>query len=252
MKRFDVNACFGHWPYWDLPDKTPEDLVRLMDRNGIDRAACMSLRGLFVDWASGNAETIAAAKAFPDRLVPTATISPFPQDPDGNAGALRRTLDAGARAVRLYPAFHSFRLDDELVDEVCAIAAKRRVPVMIPTRPMMNWRFQALAVDAIAPVIERHPNTEFILSGPNYLVEYQALVRVMRRCSNVAYEISCLQGFGAVKALVAEAGADRVLFGTGAVLNYPACNVAKFDHAELTDAQRHAIAWENALQRLQA
>jgi predicted TIM-barrel fold metal-dependent hydrolase len=41
-------------------------------------------------------------------------------------------------------------------------------------------------------------------------------------------------------------GCERLLFGTGAVLNYPACNVAKLDHAELTDAQRAAIASENA------
>ncbi len=244
MKRFDVNACFGHWSYWDLYDKTPDDLVGLMDRNGIDQAACLSLRGVLLDWRDGNAETLAAAARHPDRLIPMATIGPFP---DGGGDELRRMLDAGARGVRLYPSFHSYQLDDAFVDDVCAVAAERRVPVMIPTRPMMNWRFQAVPIDAIGGVVDRHPTTPFILSGPNYLVEFQGLVRVMRRCANVSYEISCLQGFNAVGKLVDCVSADRVLFGTGAVLNYPACNVAKLDHADITDSQRSAIAFENGI-----
>jgi predicted TIM-barrel fold metal-dependent hydrolase len=243
MKLFDVNACFGHWPYWDLRDKTPRDLVRLMDRAGIERAACLSLRGVLIDWAQGNAETLRAATEFPDRLVPVATISPYP---DGNGERLREALDAGARMVRLYPSFHSYRLDSEFVDDVCNVAGKCGAPVMIPTRPMMNWRFQAIPVEAIGAVIQRHPDTRFILSGPNYLVEYQAVVRLMSRCPKVACETSCFQGFGAVRGLVDVVGAERVLFGTGAVLNYPACNVAKLTGADLNETQRAAIASENA------
>lgn len=244
MKRFDVNACFGHWPYWDLKDKTPEALIALMDRNGIERAVCMSLRGIFVDWRSGNEETLAGARRYPDRLLPIATIAPFP---DGSADGLHQAIDAGCRGVRLYPSFHSYRLDADFVDAICQAAGERGVPVMIPTRPMMSWRFQAIVVDTIGAVVERHARTQFILSGPNYLIEYQGLVHVMKRCDNAMCEISCLQGFGAVAKLVADVGADRVLFGTGAVLNYPACNVAKLDHAEITEPQRAAIASENAL-----
>ncbi len=244
MMRFDVNACFGHWPYWDLKDKTPDDLVALMDRSEVDRAACTSLRSLFLDWRVGNEETLAAAAQFPDRLVPVAVVGPFPP---GGGDELRRMVDAGARAVRLYPSFRSYGLDAAFVDEICAIAAERTVPVMIPTRPMMNWRFQAIPVPGIAAVVERHPSTRFILSGPNYLVEYEALVRLMKAHANAVYEISCLQGFNAVRRLVDEVGVERVLFGTGAVLHYPACNVAKLDHADLTASQRSAIASENAL-----
>jgi predicted TIM-barrel fold metal-dependent hydrolase len=90
----------------------------------------------------------------------------------------------------------------------------------------------------------------FVVSGPNYLIEYQSLVKVMGQCCNVSYEISCLQGFNSVANLVGEVGADRVLFGTGAALNYPACNVAKLDHAELSPQQREAVASGNALRML--
>lgn len=246
--RIDINTCFGHWQYWDLYDRSADDLIGLMDRQGIDQAAVLSLRGVFLDWRKGNEETLFAAGRYPDRLLPFATISPFL---GGDGGELERALDAGCRGVRLYPSFHSYRLDSDFVDEVCRVAAGRQAPVMIPTRLMMNWRFTPVPLDSIAAVVERHPRTRFILSGPNYLIEYQALVRLMKRCPNAVYEISCLQGFNAVTKLVAEVGAERVFFGTGAVLNYPACNVLKLDHAELSTEQREAIQSGNAAGLLQ-
>lgn len=243
MMRFDVNACFGHWPYWDLHHKGPEDLVGAMDRFGIDRAAAMSLRGLLVDWRAGNEETLAAVRRHPKRLMPVATIAPFL---NGTADDVGRLADQGFRIVRLYPSFHNYPLDSLFTDAICRAAAQRDLMVSIPTRPMMNWRFKAIPIEALEPIVERNPQTTFLMSGPNYLVEFQALVLLMQRCRNVVYEISCAQGFDAVRQLVQQVGADRVLFGTGAVLHYPACNVAKLDHAEIDDAQRRAIGWENA------
>lgn len=241
--RIDINACFGHWQYWDLPDSTADYLVRLMDRSGVDRAACMSLRGLFISWRDGNAETLDAAKRFGDRLIAMATISPFL---GGNGDELRRVVDAGARGVRLYPSFHNYPLDSAFADEICTVAAQRGIPVMVPTRPMMNWRFKAIAIETIGALADRHPATTILISGPNYLVEYQTLVKVMQRCRNVVYEISCLQGFDSLPKLAAEVGADHLCFGTGAVLNYPACNVSKLANAKLGEADREAIGAGNA------
>lgn len=241
--RLDINACFGHWPYWDLHHKSAEDLLGSMDRNGIDRAVVMSLRGLFIDWRQGNDETLATAKRHAGRLVPAATISPFL---GGTIDDVNRLADDRVRLIRLYPAFHNYALDGAFTDAVCRAAADRGMVVSIPTRPMMNWRFKTIAIEAIAAIVDRHPRTTFLMSGPNYLVEFQALVLLMRRCRNVQYEISCVQGHNAVRSLAEQVGAERLLFGTGAVLHYPACNVAKLDGADISAEQRRAIAWENA------
>ena len=243
MKRIDINACFGHWQYWDLHHKTPDQLVASMDSNGIDQAAVMSLRGLLLDWRAGNEETLAAAQQHSGRLIPVATVSPFQS---GNGETLRELVAAGMRAVRLYPAFHNYPTESEFVDDICLTAAECQIPVIMPTRPMMNWRFNALPIDSVGSVAVRHPNTTIVLSGPNYLVEFQASVSLMKRCRNVFFDITCLQGFNSVARLVQEVGAERVLLGTGAALNYPACNVAKLDNADVTEAERNAIASENA------
>jgi uncharacterized protein len=247
MKTIDINACFGHWPYWDLHHKRADELVALMDQTGIDQAAVMSLRGLLVDWREGNQETLSEAARHPGRLVPIATLSPFL---DGGEEELKRLVGQGFRGVRLYPAFHNYPMQSAFVDAVCRASSELEIPVMLPTRPMMNWRFQAVPIETFAAVIEAHRATDFILSGPNYLVEFQAVIRLMKKCPNVSFDITCLQGFQAVAKLVQEVGAERVLFGTGAVLNYPACNVAKLKHAEITEDQRNAISSANAARLL--
>lgn len=242
MKRFDIHAWFGHWQFWDLYHKGPDDLVMLMDRHGIERAAVMSLRGL-VDCRGGNRETLEVAAEYRGRLLPVATAAPTHWH---NGDVLHRAIDAGAVGVRLYPLSHNYTLRYDFVDEVCAVATERGVYVSIPIRVMSSWRFQALDVDAVAAVVERHPDTRFLVSGVNYTIEFDRLLRLMWRCGNAWCEISCCQGYRAIRKLIDEVGEDRVLFGTGAVLHYPACNVAKLDHAEITEEQRSAIAWSNA------
>ncbi len=62
------------------------------------------------------------------------------------------------------------------VNYICRAAAERRLPVMIPTRPMMNWRFKTVPIETIGDAASRHRQTTFVVSGPNYLIEYQSLV----------------------------------------------------------------------------
>lgn len=246
--RIDVNTFFGHWPYWPLPHTSGDDALRLMDRFGIDRAAITSLRGLHGDWRQANAETLALAASHPDRLTPIATMSPV----NGGGGeALRELVGQGFRGVRLYPLLlQGYGLDGPFAKEICGAAGWLEVPVIMPTRPMMNFRFPTLPIDDVAALAGRHPETTFILSGPNYLSEFQAAIEAMQRCRNMLIETSCMQGFQALRRTVDAVGEGRVLFGTGAVLHYPACNVAKLDHANISDQQRRAIASENTLRLL--
>ena len=101
MKLFDVNAFFGHWPYWPLPQTSGEAVIQLMDRFGIDHAAITSLRGLHGNWQQANDETMSMANRYPDRLTPVGCISPMN---NGGPGALHEMVKTGIRAIRLYPA----------------------------------------------------------------------------------------------------------------------------------------------------
>jgi len=242
--RIDINAFFGHWPYWPIPHTRGEESLRLMDRFGIDRAAICSLRGMFGDWREANDETLELAKSHPDRLTPVATMSPMC---GGGGEALRTLVDQGFRGIRLYPLLlQGYSLRSPFSGEIADTAGELAIPVIVPTRPMMNFRFATLPIDDIAALAQRHPATTFILSGPNYLSEFQSAIEALTRCANILIEISCMQAVGAVAKMVQAVGADRVLFGTGLPLHYPACNVVKLEHAALTKTQAAAISSENA------
>jgi len=223
-------------------------VLRLMDRFGIDRAAITSLRGLYGDWREANAETSALAAAHPDRLMPIACMSPMN---DGGGEALRQLVEQGFRGIRLYPLLlQGYSLRSPFAAEISEAAGELDVPVVVPTRPMMNFRFAALPIEDVAVLAERHPGTRFVLSGPNYLSEFRSAIEAMTRCANIVVETSCMQGFQAVRRMADAVGAERVLFGTGLPLHYAVCNVAKLEHAKLTDEQRPAIACANALRIL--
>jgi predicted TIM-barrel fold metal-dependent hydrolase len=242
--RIDINAFFGHWPYWPLPHTSGDDALRLMDRFHVDRAAIASLRGIHGDWKEANAETFALTQSHKDRLTPVACMSPMS---GGGGEALRQLVDQGFRGIRLYPLMlQGYSLGGAFADAIAAAAGALGIPVIIPTRPMMNFRFAVIPIGDIASLAERHAQTTFVLSGPNYLSEFQASVEAMRRCANMVIETSCMQGFQAVRRLVEAVGEDRVLFGTGLPLHYPACNIAKLIHGDLSDSQRAAVGGGNA------
>ena len=246
--RFDINAFFGHWPYWTLPHTSGDDILRLMDRFHIDRSAITSLRGLHGDWVEANAETLALANLHSDRFTPVACISPMK---DGSGTALQELVATGFRAVRLYPALaQGYHLGSPFADEIVSTAGLLGIPVIVPTRPMMHFRFPPLPIDQVAALAERHPQTNIILSGPNYLLEFTTAVEVIRRCANMTIEISCMQGFQSLSRLVAAIGANRVLFGTGLPLHYPACGITKLDHSMLANHLQNAVSSENAIRLL--
>ena len=244
MALIDAHAHIGSWPYWTVPDTSAAALVRRMDRLGIDAAAVASLRGVFSDWRAGNDETLEAARRHPGRIIPFAILGPT----GGWSGAEVAILaGSGFRGIRLHPLFHSYALTDPVLHNVCEVAGQYGLPVVLPTRPMMNWRFATVPVEGFQALAAAHPRTSFLLSGPNYLGEAQAAARCLRECRNVRIEISCLQGFDAVGRMADEFGADRVLFSTGAPLHAAACNTEKFLHARLNRSARAAVGWENAL-----
>ncbi|MAE64724.1 MAG: hypothetical protein CMJ18_10700 [Phycisphaeraceae bacterium] len=247
---FDINAFFGHWPYWTLPQTSGDDVLRLMDRFGIDRAAMTSLRGLHGDWREANAETRAFAKAHSGRLVPVACLSPMN---GGDGSALRELVAEGFAALRLYPALaQGYTLASPFADDLLSTAGELKIPVIVPTRPMMHFRFPPLAIEQVAALAGRHPETNVVLSGPNYLGEFTAAVEALQRYGNMTIEISCMQGFGDVTRMVEAVGADRVLFGTGLPLHYPACGIAKLDHSKLAAAPLQAVATGNAVRLLRS
>ena len=246
--RFDINAFFGHWPYYRLPHTSAQDVLGLMDRFQIDRAAITSLRGLHGDWQEANDETLAVAQAHQDRFTPVACISPMK---GGSGAVLRELVERGFRAVRLYPGLaQGYHLGSPFADEMVATASELEVVTIVPTRPMMHFRFPPLPIGQVSALAARHPEAKLVLSGPNYLLEFTSAVEALLACPNLTIEISCMQGFDGLGQMIKAVGAERVLFGTGLPLHYAACGVAKVEHTRMSESEQAAVCGGNALRLL--
>ena len=108
-------------------------------------------------YEAANDHVIAAAAASDGRL--TAFCRVDPRQGSAATAEARRALDAGARGIKLHPRAEAFALDAPAAQELAALAAERRVPILIHAGrgiPALGRHTLALA--------ERHPDARFILA----------------------------------------------------------------------------------------
>ena len=241
----DCNGFFGAWPYWDVAHRTPEGLLELMDRNQIDMLAVCSTRSVFSDWRLGNEEAIDLSIKHPKRFLPFVSLSPILPKSD-LVRYLTECKQRKVKGIRLYPQHQGYSLTlNSAASTILETAQDLKLPVVLPVRVIMNWGLPELDAGTIETIVSRYPKLSFILSGVNY-GETLWTFDLMNRFHNVSLEISGMQGFRAVDGCLKAVGSERVLFGTGLPLLYPACSVQKIEVATLTREQRYAISEGNA------
>lgn len=132
-----------------VPDELT-DAVALVD----GRAAVFPLMER-AGYRDANDAVLAAATASEGRLIPFCRVDPR-ADP---VGELERCLAAGARGVKLHPRAERFDLRHAGVAAVLALAAERRLPVIVHS----GLGIPSLGRDALA-LGERYPEAPLILA----------------------------------------------------------------------------------------
>jgi len=101
-RPIDVTSWIGGYPFRDVPHPDPEILVRVLEREGFAGAWVGHLPGAFHrDPVPSNRTLYAALEPFAGVLLPTPIVRP---DWPGWTEMLRDAVNAGAPAVRAYPA----------------------------------------------------------------------------------------------------------------------------------------------------
>ena len=242
MRIWDFSGFVGAWGYWPLKARSGADVVALMDAHGVERAVVGSTRALESDWRLGNTEVMAAAADSGGRLIPFVTI-------DGTwpstAELLAEYAAAGARGIRCYPSHHHNTLPSQL-EPLCAAAQDHGLVVAIVVRAIMDWSFPVASVEPFESLFTQFSWVQVLVHGLNYGQESWNAIRLLNSYANVWLETSCLQGLGGIAQWVSQGDVDRILLGTGAPLQYPACGIAKLEKAKISTADREAIAHRNA------
>jgi predicted TIM-barrel fold metal-dependent hydrolase len=134
-----------------------EDLERVMDRYGIERCFmfCMDEQDRHPAFKAANDRTLAHAKRSGGRMIPFVRLD-LGERPIVEA---TRCLDLGARGIKLHPRAQRFLLNDERLAPVFALAAERRVPILIH-----GGRGLPPIADHLARLIERYPEAQLIIA----------------------------------------------------------------------------------------
>jgi predicted TIM-barrel fold metal-dependent hydrolase len=223
---------------------------------GIDRLVVTSSRGIFYDCQEGNEETVEAVQRHPKELVGFATLSPLYKDAENMKAELRNLIEHhGLRGLKLFPAYHMYRLKGGSVEPLLEEATRLRLPVLIPVRLSMNWGYKNFFgrpvhqdVREIVSLADRFPDLRLIVGCINY-TEFNDLMTGTKKLDGVFVETSGLQsGF---EALVESLGPEKVLLGTGMPVQYPSVGLTKVLQAEIEQDAKELILGRNAEKLLQ-
>src|SRR6266540_2428147 len=134
-----------------------EELARINERYGISRAFvfCMDELDRHPAFRAANDRTLAFAERSGGRLIPFVRLD-LAEEPIEEA---TRCLDAGARGIKLHPRAQRFLLNDERLAPVFALAAERRVPILIH-----GGRGLPPIADHLARLVETYPEAQLIIA----------------------------------------------------------------------------------------
>jgi predicted TIM-barrel fold metal-dependent hydrolase len=134
-----------------------EELLGVMDRYGISRANvfCLDEHDRIPAFRAGNDRTLRFAARSEGRLIPFVRLD-LTESPIEEA---RRCLDLGARGIKLHPRAQKFELNDERLTPVFALAAERRVPILIH-----GGRGLPPIADHLACLVDEYPDAQLIIA----------------------------------------------------------------------------------------
>jgi predicted TIM-barrel fold metal-dependent hydrolase len=134
-----------------------DELLAVMDRYGISRCNvfCLDEPDRQPGFRAGNDRTLDAAARSNGRLIPYVRLD-LTEAPIEEA---ERCLDRGARGIKLHPRAQKFMLDDDRLAPVFAIAAERRVPILIH-----GGRGLPPIADNLARLVDRYPEAQLIIA----------------------------------------------------------------------------------------
>jgi uncharacterized protein len=220
----DAHVSVGPDPGYPSPG--PGELLRLLDRSGVDRAVLGPVGAwAAVDNADGNRELSSWVRRHPDRLAAWAAVNPW-----YGAKAVAevdRALDDGAVGLKLIPAVQGHSLLSPVLEPVLDAAEARRALVYAVTgTPVAAEPLQ------LAELARRRPRLVFVMGRSGRTDFALDLVPALTSATNLVAE-TAYNAAGLIGDLVGRLGAGRVVFASDAPRNLLPLELDRVRRADL-------------------
>jgi hypothetical protein len=128
----DPSVFIGPYPFREVPHPDPEILVKVLEREQIERAWVGHLPAAWeADPSVSNDALFRAIEPHRARLSAAPTIRP---DRKGWERALSGAAESGAAAIRAYPAHWEMKSDDRSLRDLALAAGVLRLPLILTVR----------------------------------------------------------------------------------------------------------------------
>ncbi|HEX7974557.1 MAG TPA: amidohydrolase family protein [Anaerolineales bacterium] len=228
--------------------QSPEELLRLMDRCGVDRAVLAPARPKGYALWPANLTVAEAVRRYPDRFFGMVRVDPW-QGPAALEDLKRAYQDFGARGLLLHPWEEQFQVSSARVDPLVEYATGQGMFVMIEAGyPLVSHPLD------IAELAHRHPQAALIathglqLDSSGFALTDAEVA--MRECPNILMETSGMYAPETMENLVRDLGAERLMFGSHSPWLNLKLEVERARLLNLTAAQRDRVMGGNILQFL--
>ena len=202
----DAHAHVG-WGRYKL--LAPEDLLRQMDANGVERAViCPVEEQIVLHNRQGNNFILAQVRRYPGRFIGFAVANPW----YGTAAVeeLRRALGEGLRGLKFHPTYQGFAINDAIAYPLIEEAARHGAPIYTHTgTPPFGEPFK------VAEAARRYPEVAFIMGHSGASDFWNDIPRCHQFAPNILFETS-RNGPGNFGYMLAQVGSDHIVFGSNA------------------------------------
>lgn len=238
VEVIDGHCHLGPYTGFYQPKNAAADLVRTMDRIGIDQACVFSTLAVTIDMRGGNDLSLAASKAFPDRLL--TYVVPDPNHAEAVPGELQRCFDAGARGIKFHTQLHNYPFDGPAYHLAFAFADAHRLPLI---------SHGVGTPDTLRRVARAYPGAHLIVAhagAGGAGASGDALIRVAAEEPNVHLDLASSVGkFGAFAEIVQKVGANKLHYGSDVPWMCFTHQIGRVLLAPIPEADKRAILGGN-------
>jgi predicted TIM-barrel fold metal-dependent hydrolase len=223
-----------------FPPNTVEDLLAIMDGNGIDSiitCAPYSSIGKERTYDDANRFLVESMSKAPERIIGFLRVNPHLQE-----HALKSIKDGvknhGFKGVKVHPRNEAFAINsEELAFPIAELASKLNVPILIHTGEPDTYGFAQPTL--VGDLADSFPDLTLIIGHMGKRL-YEDAICVARWFENIILETS-FRSHRDIARAVKRVGANRVVYGSDMPFGVPEIEMMKVRLADITPEEKGLV-----------
>jgi len=246
MRIIDIHVYCGYFPY-PILTRSIDDILRIMDINGIEKAILISAKALQFDPVEGNAEIMKFIKNQP-RLYGYVVVNP--SYPELSVQEIKKYLgNKKFVGVKYHPELSTVPLIEVSDAPFFDILEEYGKPLLVHTwhKAEHGGAAPSSTPDIVAEFAKRRPNLKVIM-GHMGGTAWKSAVDKAKPLQNVFLDIcASFADNDKIGYAVNQIGSERILFGSGMSENNAAMQIGAVLEAKISEMDRQLIFYKNAM-----